>query len=208
MAAADVSQESDTRVEIGRQRHRQAAGSDRLRQLLHADLVLRQDHHSPHPFHLGGIRRHGGGGIAGRGAGDLPHAEVTRPGDAGAHAAILERQRRVLTLVLDAHVARTGDLLKPFRRVKVGIAFRLGDDVPRRKVGQDELVVPPDAAPGGTACLAQAGVEQSPPGRAVTRFLQAVEIVGDLQEGGAGIALVADLVERVVAAAVDAAQPR
>src|SRR2546425_144412 len=76
-----------------------------------------------------------------------------------------------------------------------------------RQVGKDELVVAPDTAPVHAAPGAQALVEETPPGGAVARRPQAIEIVGDLEEARAGVALVADLVQGIVAAAADATQP-
>ena len=149
------------------QYHRAAAQG--LGQLLGRDLAPGQDHRGGDPVsQVGGVKRRGGGGVAGGGADgeDLAGPGLLRQeveiAQGRGHAPVFERGAGVLAVVLE--IKRRAHLILKVLvgRHLGGVAFAQVDNVRQRNHRGDEFVVPENTAQGREVEHA-AVVEQAAP---------------------------------------------
>jgi len=112
------------------------------------------------------------------------------------HAEILEAAGVAYSTVFDPQLVHAQKLFaETLSPEEVGVSLEGGDDVVVVDLGEDPLLLAPDAGAVGPGGLADAGVEEGAPVLAV-EALERVHVVLDIEEA-AGLGAVHDLVEGV-----------
>ncbi len=121
-------QQLEAAVEVGLQLHGQGAVVHGLRELAPGDLAVGDEDDGAQPGACR-IGSHGGGGVAGGGAGDPLEAALDGDGHGRGHAGIFEGAGGVHALVLGQQPVDAGQLGAAGHLVERGIALAQGDDV-------------------------------------------------------------------------------
>ena len=197
----DAAHQFQVAVEIRGDLNAGGAVGDGLGQFAEGDLpVLEED--DAFQTRQGRIGGQGGGGVAGRGAGDPLHAQQARLGDASGHAAVLEGAGRVLAFMFQPQLAQAGPGGQFRARVEVRVAFRPREDLVVGQIGINQFAIAPDAAVVGRPQRSKAPVKEF----VRDGLSQAVQVMLDVQQATAGDAGVGDLINRVLTVAVHALQ--
>src|SRR5277367_1447796 len=108
------------------------------------DLALRQENRALQ-LGAGGVGGKAGGGVAGAGADHGLRAEQFRLGDGCGHAGVLERRRRIASLMFQTQRGEAGVLRRARSIVERRIAFKKRDDQ-RVLIERKQFTEAPDAA--------------------------------------------------------------
>ena len=143
-AALGVARERQAVVEVAANEQRPRAIRERLRELSERHLADR-DKHERAKIRLRRIGRERRRRVPGRRTRDRLRANALRLRHRDGHAAILERARRIVSLVLHEQTLNTGPLGYRMALEQRRVAFGMRDDdvIGRRR--QDELAIAPDA---------------------------------------------------------------
>ena len=93
----------------------------------------------------GSIRGHGGGGVAGGGAGDPLEAALHRDGQCGGHAGVFEGTRGIHALVLGQDPVDAEGVGGAGQIIEGSVAFAQGGDLLEVADDRKEIAEPPDS---------------------------------------------------------------